>query len=206
MVPASSTGNILFGAIDTAQYAGDLTLLDLWPEVGANDTTIQRYRVILTGVTAVSNTGSDNLGSHSLPYPALLDSGTTSTTLPDDLVAEIYMEVNATWNQQTQRASIPVDYYNSLGYLSFELGGSGGAIVNVSMKELVNPNRPGDYEDTYVFGIRPASVIGYVLSTPCPLQTRNKRPKTSPTVSEPSICNPSRKAPGAINLQTRSAC
>lgn len=160
--PASSTGSILFGGIDTAKYHGDLTLLSFYPTRSTSE-EVTAFWVALSGVRAVSNTGSDALGSSVFPARALLDSGTSETYLPDDLVAEIFSEVNARFFDDPSLPSglpiIPCAMSNSTGYLSYQFGGVGGPMVNVSMNELVNlrSRQVVDGTEMCEFTIQPAS-------------------------------------------------
>lgn len=106
---------------------------------------------MLSGLNAVSNTGSDALGSSSFPTPAHLDAGTSLTTLPADLVAEIYAEVGATVGDQGY-PMVDCDIATSENYFSFELGGPGGALINVTLNELVSTVL-GTQEGKCIFGI-----------------------------------------------------
>lgn len=115
---------------------------------------------MLSGVTAVSPSGSDALGATKFPFTALLDSGTTYTFLPDDLAAEIYKETGAVYDKKADSATCPCALTDSPGYLSFEFGGAGGAVVNVSISDLVYPNEDDDGNKYCVFGIAPSSSIG----------------------------------------------
>ncbi|KAF3765991.1 acid protease [Cryphonectria parasitica EP155] len=149
----ASSGSILFGAIDRSKYVGDLTIVDFWPETGYD--IIFRFLVMLSGVTAVSDSGSDALGSSSFPFTALLDSGTSGTFLPDDLALEILEEVGGTYYEADGTTWVPCDLVNSTGYYSFEFGG-GPARVNVSMSDLVFLDLRAEMDNTLCeFGIVP---------------------------------------------------
>jgi elongation factor G len=130
----ASAGNILFGGIDTAKFEGPLTRVKLYPT--HRQSAVDEFAVALTSVTAVSKSGSDKLGSASFPAPVILDSGTTVSFLPEDLVAEIYREANVI-TDDSGTGAVPCSYANAQGYFSFGFGGPGGAVVNVSMSELV---------------------------------------------------------------------
>lgn len=107
---------------------------------------------MLSGLRAVSNTGSDTLGSSYFPTQAHLDAGTTFTTLPPDLVAEIYAEVGATVPGAGADAVVDCDIATSENYFCFELGGPGGALINVALNELVSTVE-GTEDGKCVFGI-----------------------------------------------------
>jgi hypothetical protein len=130
----ASAGSLLFGGIDTAKFTGPLMRLQLYPT--SDSTTVTEFAVALTSVTAVSRSGLDRLGSSAFPAPVVLDSGTTLSFLPDDLVQEMYKEASVTLDDNSKPV-VPCSYVNSKGYFSFGFGGAGGAVVNVSMSELV---------------------------------------------------------------------
>ena len=112
-------------------------------------------------MTAVSPSGSDKLGSTAFPMHVLLDSGTSFTNLPQDLVNEIYNEVGAIFDSNGNPL-VACKQSSSKSYFSFGFGGPNGAVVNVSMNELVIPGAVGKMsgssnsgEDACQFGILP---------------------------------------------------
>ncbi|KAK7208218.1 aspartic peptidase domain-containing protein [Myxozyma melibiosi] len=84
------TGDVLFGGINRAKYDGDLVVLPIQKEDGQTNHT--RFLVTLEGVEIGDGTDIQVLDD-SLDTPALIDSGTTFTYLPSDIVDEV---VNAT--------------------------------------------------------------------------------------------------------------
>ncbi|CAK7197392.1 hypothetical protein SEUCBS139899_000038 [Sporothrix eucalyptigena] len=131
----ASTGNLLFGGIDTAKYTGDLVKVDIYKD---SDTgTFTSFIVALTSVEAVSSSGSDTLTSTSFPIAVVLDSGTTLSYVPQDLAEEIWKEVGAVYNAEVGLAVIPCGMASSGGHFTFGFGGPSGATINVAMDELV---------------------------------------------------------------------
>lgn len=132
------------------------------PQEFHGDKVYNEFYVTLSGFQAVSDSGSDMLGTSSLPVQALLDCGATATFLPDDLVAEIYDKVGAELHHDN--GYISCDMATSTSYFSFALGGpTSGAIVNVSMSEIVDTLATGANErgeKVCVFNIKPASFAG----------------------------------------------
>lgn len=112
---------------------------------------------MLSGVRVVSPSGSDALGATEFPFTVLLDSGSTSTTLPSDLVYEIYNETGAEYDTETGSMTVPCSLMDSAGYLSFEFGGDGGPVVNVSMSDLVFPQESDKGVKFCRLGIHPAA-------------------------------------------------
>lgn len=131
----ASTGNILFGGIDTSKYVGDLTRI---PIVRNNKTReYDSFIVALTSLRAVSSSGIDVLTSREEPIEAVLDSGTTLSYLPTDIAQQIWTEVGALYSAAYGLALIPCRMQNSKGHFSFQFAGTSGPTVNVTMDELV---------------------------------------------------------------------
>jgi len=83
----AGTGSILFGGVDTDKCTGDLISL---PIVTHSSTNLKdRYLVTLTSVSIKDDSGTRLLLDSSMSVTALLDSGTTSTVLPDDVANAI---------------------------------------------------------------------------------------------------------------------
>lgn len=131
----ASTGNILFGGVDTQKYVGDLTRISV---IKNNETNAyDSFIVALTSVHAVSSSGTDRLTSHDVPVNVVLDSGTTLSYLPNDLAEQIWQEVGAVYIAAYGLAVIPCRMQTSTGYFSFSFAGTGGPTINVTMDELV---------------------------------------------------------------------
>ncbi|CAK7227296.1 hypothetical protein SBRCBS47491_006523 [Sporothrix bragantina] len=131
----ASTGNLLFGGVDTAKYTGDMIKVDVYtdPDTG----TFSSFIVALTSVEAVSSSGSDTLTSTSFPVAVVLDSGTTLSYVPQDLAEQIWKETGAVYNAEAAVAVIPCSRASSGGYFTFGFGGPNGASIKVAMDELV---------------------------------------------------------------------
>lgn len=132
----ASKGSLLFGAIDTEKYQGNLALLDLLPS-NSRTGQITEFNVALTSVSGHSSSGSDSLTSSSFPMNALLDSGTTLSYLPSDITNQIWQEVGAAYVQSLGVAVVPCTFATSSAYFSFGFGGSQGPRINITMDELV---------------------------------------------------------------------
>lgn len=168
----SSTGSLLFGGIDTAKYHGDLTRISIYKD--SNTGVFTSFIVALTSVEATSSSGADALTSTGFPVAAVLDSGTTLSYLPQDLAEEIWTETGAVYNAEAGGALIPCSMASSGGYFSFGFGGPSGAVINVTMDELVldlstSGSAPtfasGKYagQDACEFGIQNATTDPYLL-------------------------------------------
>lgn len=92
----SSTGNILFGGVDTDKFIGDLVTVPILPD--AESGNYSSFTVGVTGLSfAFSNgtTYNQSLSSQSGSLSSILDSGTTLTYLPDDIATTLFDAVGA---------------------------------------------------------------------------------------------------------------
>lgn len=131
----SNTGSILFGGVDKNRYHGDLVALPI--QLDSQTGTISSMTVAWTGLT-VNGSGQSSDFSPSSPQPAILDSGTTSTLLPDDIANNIFNGVGVFTDPNlgnVVRCSLADDDLT----FSFQFGGQDGPIVKVDLSEFVIP-------------------------------------------------------------------
>jgi Eukaryotic aspartyl protease len=151
----ASTGNILFGGVDTARYHGSLATVPL-QEVGGS---VSQFPITLTEMTFGSVVIAKNLA-----LALALVSGNTLTYLPNPLAQAIYQEVGAFFDQNSGEAFIPCSQASLPGTLNFTFS---SATIAVPMRELVldvldnggsgNPATIGGQgTPACVFGIAPA--------------------------------------------------
>lgn len=137
----ASTGNILFGGIDTDKYKGDLIRISV--QADPQTRSISSFIVELTSLEAHSSSGQDALSSSTSPVPVVLDSGTTFSYLPQDLAEQVWKEVSAVYYKIGTDGSgapvVPCALANNKGYFAFGFGGDGGPVIQVGMDELVLP-------------------------------------------------------------------
>ncbi|KIW11577.1 hypothetical protein PV08_10878 [Exophiala spinifera] len=131
----SNTGSILFGGVDKSKYHGNLVALPIQPDSQTGNLT--SFTVAWTGLT-VSGSGQTSDMSPSTPQPAILDSGTTNTYLPDEIANSIFNGVGALTDTQYGNV-VPCKLADDDLTFSFTFGGQGGAVVNVSLSEFVTP-------------------------------------------------------------------
>lgn len=93
----SSTGNILFGGVDTEKFIGELVVVPILP-----DAISENYSSFTVGLTTVSlafsngTTYDASLSNYSDgSLSSILDSGTTLSYFPDDLATGIFDAVGA---------------------------------------------------------------------------------------------------------------
>lgn len=167
----SSSGNILFGGIDTGEYVGELTKMPILPDKGRN--TYEEFAVSMFSLEATSPSGSDILTSAKLPLAVMLDFGTTLTYLPEDMIRQVWDEVGATFDTEQQAPLLPCSFANHEGYFSFVFVGPNGPRINATMNELVLPltkgtahkftSGPNSGQSIYQFGIQSQPGPPYLL-------------------------------------------
>lgn len=156
----ASTGNILFGGVDTAQYIGQLQTLPI-QKVGG---LYSEFLITMTGLSIGTNIIATDLGQ-----AVLLDSGSSLSYLPDAITEEIYNIMGAQYDENEGAAYVPCSYARS--NLTFDFSFS-GPVIKVDMSELVIPvtnigsKTPLVFNDgtpACLFGIAPAGRGSCVL-------------------------------------------
>lgn len=99
----SPAGSILFGGIDTDKFIGPLNILPILRPAGQKEYT--SFEVTFTGLGVTYSDGSTvPLSSsyfESRIFPAVLDSGSTLSYLPDQLARDIYKELDALYDTES---------------------------------------------------------------------------------------------------------
>lgn len=157
----ASTGNILFGGVDTAQFVGNLQTLPVQKIGGVHS----EFLITMTGLSIGRNVLATDLGQ-----AVLLDSGSSLSYLPDALTGSIYSLIGAKYSEDEGAAYVPCAYAQSSVTIDFEFS---GPVIKVDMSELVIPvssvSNQGslafsDGTPACLFGIAPAgggsSVLG----------------------------------------------
>ncbi|KAJ0123276.1 acid protease [Diaporthe amygdali] len=154
----SSTGNILFGGVDTEKFIGSLTVIPILP-----DAQTENYTSFSVNMTAVSfafpNGTTYNATLQDNGLNAVLDSGTTLSYFPDDLAAPFFKALGAyTYSSlgSTGLTMVECSLLDSGLNLTFRFNDS--VSITVPADELVI-DAFGDYR-----GAIPASIP---LESPC---------------------------------------
>jgi hypothetical protein len=95
--------------------------------------------VAFTSLSATSSSGSDQLTPSGYAQAAILDSGTTITLLPNDVVSSVFEELGATVSTELDAVVVPCSLASNPGTLNYGFGGTGGPTIKVSMSQLVLP-------------------------------------------------------------------
>lgn len=148
----ANLGSILFGGVDTAQYTGSLQTLP----IQSNNGVFSEFMITLTSLTL----GNTTIASDKA-LAVLLDSGSSLTYLPNDMVEAIYDDVEAQYDTNQAAAYVPCSLQDETDTLDFVFS---GVKISVEMNELVldlvtaNGRRPtfSNGVTACLFGIAPA--------------------------------------------------
>lgn len=129
----ASSGTLLFGGVDTEKYHGTLTTLPVQKENGG----YEEFLITLSDLRLSTTTGSNGFpsGPATSPMPVLLDSGSTSISLPKNLVDEIYDKLHVVrYISDTREAFVNCSFGRDPSTLDFTFA---TAKISVPMDELV---------------------------------------------------------------------
>ena len=139
----------MFGGVDTAKYHGELASVPVIPLYGD-------YSEFIVALTGMSVDGTSL--SSSLPAPFVLDSGTTLSYLPYDLAFDIYNEVDALYDSDSECAYVECSTKDRNSYIDFTFSGQ---TISVPFNELVLPqNLTSDDQGTTFQDGTPACIFG----------------------------------------------
>jgi len=155
----ASTGQILFGGVDTAKYTGSLETLPVQKESGY-------FAELLITLTGISLGGT--VIAKDQAQAVLLDSGSSLTYLPDAMAEAIYEQVGAEYDTVDQVAYVPCTLSGNSTSLTFTFTTPS---ISVPMNELVIPVTTTDGQplqfssgvEACLFGISPAGESTAVL-------------------------------------------
>ncbi|RAO69067.1 uncharacterized protein BHQ10_005079 [Talaromyces amestolkiae] len=132
----ASTGSCLFGGYDTKKFSGNLLTVPIQPDESSGELTSMTVAWTALGVTTKS--GSQTITSSSFKSPALLDSGTTVSIVPNDIYDALVQFFDAT-EDQAGDAIVQCSLLDNSGTLDFTFGGSDGPVVKVPFSEFALP-------------------------------------------------------------------
>jgi len=142
----ASTGQILFGGVNTEKYTGSLETLPILKEDGF----YAEFVIALTAVGVNGNTGSLASG---LNTPALLDSGSSLMYLPNDVTSDIYDMLGASYDSSQGAAFVDCSLADNDTTIDFTFS---SPTISVSMSELVIVAGEENGVDVCILGISPA--------------------------------------------------
>lgn len=183
----ASSGNLLFGAIDTTKFTGNLTRLSssysayemVIRAVSINGTTKNGGPFPITSgsdddTTYGYSTGSS--GSDDYLFTAIYSPPDTVSILPSYIAAQIWDMAGAYYDEDIEQALIGCSAANSnSANFTIQLGGQAGPILAVSMADLVVPSSEYNISESYsyldlgddvcLFGVQNTSSSSYGSET-----------------------------------------
>ncbi|KAJ9613126.1 hypothetical protein H2200_003067 [Cladophialophora chaetospira] len=130
-----NAGAILFGGIDSSRYTGELLALPLSQDAYGN---YSEFRVALTQISIHDGKSTRALSQPDLSVPALLDSGTTYSYLPQDIVESLSEGLGATLSEDNGYYYVPCSYRKANVSLIYTFGGLDGVNISVPLSELIS--------------------------------------------------------------------
>jgi yapsin 1 len=131
----SDSGSILFGGVDHARYTGTLEtvpIVNAYKSEGIS--TPFQLTVMLTGLQVQDSAGSTGTVYSNVAVAALLDSGTTLTYLPSNVVEAIAATIGATYSDSVGYYVCECDVGTGSAGLKYEFS---GATVTVPFSEIL---------------------------------------------------------------------
>ncbi|KAF1844883.1 acid protease [Cucurbitaria berberidis CBS 394.84] len=149
----ASTGSILFGGVDSDKFHGQLQTLPIIPQNGV----YAEFIIALTGLGQNNKNGSIFQNEN---VAVLLDSGSSLTYLPDNVVRSLYHTFDAQYDASQGLAIVNCDVANQEGTLDFNFS---GVTISVPINELVIVAAVSRGQRICMFGVGPAGSSGSVL-------------------------------------------
>jgi len=152
----ANTGSILFGAVDTEKYQGDLIGVPILPD--ATTGNFSSFSVTLSSIAVNDGKSTSNITSSDFAVPIVLDAGTSMTYLPDDITSTIWKAVGATESDTDSVGYVDCSLQNTDATIDFQFGGSTGPLIKTPISELVFDQSTyfADGSPACAFGILPA--------------------------------------------------
>ncbi|KAF3989365.1 hypothetical protein FT663_03641 [Candidozyma haemuli var. vulneris] len=130
--PKASTGSILFGAIDRAKYEGQLQTVPIVNIYASTRRNPIRLDITMSGLTFESSNQNESISSTS--YPALLDSGTTLTYFPENLLERVASLLSASYSRSYGYYQLSCNFNTNNAHIVFNFS---GARIRVPVSELI---------------------------------------------------------------------
>ncbi|KAH6663296.1 candidapepsin-3 [Plectosphaerella plurivora] len=129
----TAKASLLFGAIDTSKFIGNLKSIPLLKDKMRDEYTY--FAIPLIGINTVTRSDTHRIDLNDKPVKVYLDSGATLSYLPHDLTQRIWRDVGAVYFYRYNAPMIPCEKADE-GELRFKLG-TKGHVITVPMSEMV---------------------------------------------------------------------
>lgn len=134
--------------MDTAKFKGNLITLPIDKREG--ETHAREFAITLTAITLINENGTEmTLTDTGFAVAVLLDTGSTYTYLPTDIVASLTDEVGA---QSVENLGVSIIPCEARNYNGTVLYGFSGANISIALRELIvdafdNEGNPAVFTD-----------------------------------------------------------
>ncbi|KAI9808532.1 MAG: hypothetical protein M1825_003681 [Sarcosagium campestre] len=156
---SASTGEILFGGVNTEKYIGDLATLPIQLSRGSRNP--RELIITLTGLGATQGGNQQTIASNRAD-PVLLDSGASISYLPDDIFSNIRRAVDAQYSPSLGSYVVDCALSSSTSTMDFEFS---GVVIKVPFDELVTDPGPDALGQRLTLdGSTPACLFGLIAS------------------------------------------
>lgn len=149
----ASTGEILFGGVNSAKYQGNLQTLPIIATEGV-------YAEFMIALTAMGESGNTGSIVNNIAVGAVLDSGSSLMYLPNDITTAIYKAINAQYDSSQGAAFVNCDLSNTDSTIDFTFS---GVTISVPWNELVIEIGQSGGQGTCIVGISPSNSQSAVL-------------------------------------------
>jgi hypothetical protein len=129
-VNESNAGTLLFGAVDTKKFSGDLISNDILGPQGSE--SLYRYWVQMTSV-ALNQSGSSKTYDGG-DTPVVLDSGSSLSYLPSAIVTDMADDLDAQYDRESELYIVDCSVRSKNGTFDFTFG---QAIIRVPFEEFI---------------------------------------------------------------------
>ncbi|KAK4031643.1 aspartic peptidase domain-containing protein [Parachaetomium inaequale] len=166
----TDSGSLLFGGIDTDKFIGPLSILPMYKPPGGYYSS---FEVNFTAVSFTYANGTEHTIPTSIldhPAPAVLDSGSTLSYLPDEMTQPIHAALGTTYSPDLRMTLIdcahlhtPSPTGTALSHLTFTF--SPTTTITVPLRELILDILPPSYSTekkgsrACVFGIQSTALF-----------------------------------------------
>ncbi|KAF2096259.1 acid protease [Rhizodiscina lignyota] len=148
----SSTGSILWGAVDKSKYEGELVALPIQPDPDFGEIT--QDTVVTLDNVGIINKNNATILAKGLKTAVVPDSGSTSLSLPKDLYLATAEAAGVLTDDSLAGGYLPCDsaqkFDDEGAALTFGFGNADGPVIKVPISQLLRPFAPGDLAGTNI--------------------------------------------------------
>ncbi|TEY34127.1 hypothetical protein BOTCAL_0644g00040 [Botryotinia calthae] len=139
----SATGSLLFGAVDTTKFVGELVSIDIVPQPLWNGSILYSALSVELAAVGITDQEGNTANLTTSPQVVLLDSGTSLTILPAEVTNAISKKLDAYDDTNfTGNVYLPCSLLNTSSSLTVDYSfssSSTSAMIRVPISELVFP-------------------------------------------------------------------